>query len=155
MAVSRGCLLSARDRAIFRLANSQGAEKSKKCFDKLSMHGNFSAISILAPFVLSLSKDSKRVFQPPASEYTGLPTSPPTVVDFRDPVAPFGSNGKGSSFCGGEVSSAFELGGIDEPFTVFSVNFKHAFTTSRVHIKLQCRLAALRAFRAQFAVGQN
>src|SRR4029450_10992480 len=37
----------------------------------------------------------------------------------------------------------------------FSVSFKHALTTSRFHIKLQCRLAALLAFRAQFAVGQN
>src|SRR5690349_6418962 len=62
---------------------------------------------------------------------------------------------KGSSFCGGGLSSAFELGGIGEPLKVSSVRFKHALTSSRIHIKLQCRLAALLAFRAQFAVGQN
>ena len=35
--------------------------KSKECFNVLSMNGNFSAISILFPFVLSLSKDSQRI----------------------------------------------------------------------------------------------
>jgi hypothetical protein len=35
-------------------------QRNKECFDKLSMNGNFSANSNLAPFVLSPSKDSER-----------------------------------------------------------------------------------------------
>jgi hypothetical protein len=38
----------------------QAAEKSKECFDELSMNGNFSTNSNLFPFVLSVSKDSER-----------------------------------------------------------------------------------------------
>ena len=34
-------------------------DKSKECFDKLSMNG---LVSRLSPFVLSVSKDSERVF---------------------------------------------------------------------------------------------
>jgi uncharacterized protein YrzB (UPF0473 family) len=40
----------------------QAVEKSKECFDKLSMNGNFSGNSNLSPFVLSASKDSERFF---------------------------------------------------------------------------------------------
>jgi hypothetical protein len=40
----------------------QAVEKSKECFDKLSMNGNFSGNSNLSPFVLSASKDSERLF---------------------------------------------------------------------------------------------
>jgi hypothetical protein len=40
----------------------QAVEKSKECFDKLSMNGNFSGNSNLSPFVLSASKDSERSF---------------------------------------------------------------------------------------------
>jgi hypothetical protein len=40
----------------------QAVEKSKECFDKLSMNGNFSGNSNLSPFVLSVSKDSERFF---------------------------------------------------------------------------------------------
>jgi phospholipid transport system substrate-binding protein len=39
--------------------------KRKECFDELSTSGNFSAISILRAFVLSLSKESVRVLQHP------------------------------------------------------------------------------------------
>jgi hypothetical protein len=37
-----------------------------ECFDKLSMHGFSSGNSSSGPLVLSLSKDSERVFQQPA-----------------------------------------------------------------------------------------
>jgi hypothetical protein len=39
-------------------ATSGVMKKGKECFDELSINGNFSVISILSPFVLSLSKDS-------------------------------------------------------------------------------------------------
>jgi hypothetical protein len=42
-----------------------------ECFDKLSMHGFSSGNSSFGPLVLSLSKDSERVFQQPASESAG------------------------------------------------------------------------------------
>jgi hypothetical protein len=38
-----------------------------ECFDKLSMHGFSSGNSSSGPLVLSLSKDSERVFRQPAS----------------------------------------------------------------------------------------
>jgi hypothetical protein len=43
----------------------------------------------------------------------------------------------GSSFCEGGFSSAFELGGIGEPFVVFNVSLKHALTTSRIPARLE------------------
>jgi ABC-type nitrate/sulfonate/bicarbonate transport system substrate-binding protein len=39
------------------------ARSGQECFDKLSMNGNFSLLSLLSSFVLSLSKDSERMFQ--------------------------------------------------------------------------------------------
>jgi NitT/TauT family transport system substrate-binding protein len=48
-----------------------------ECFDKLSMHGFSSGNSSSGPLVLSLSKDSERVFQQPAN---------PPAGDFR-PIA--------------------------------------------------------------------
>ena len=42
------------------------SDRSEECFDKLSMNGNFSAISKFSPLVLSVSKDSDKVFQHPA-----------------------------------------------------------------------------------------
>jgi len=44
----------------------QAAEKASECFEYLSMNEIFSIISNLSPFVLSLSKDDRRVFQQPA-----------------------------------------------------------------------------------------
>src|SRR5262245_18303273 len=63
--------------------------------------------------------------------------------------------GKGSSFCGGGVSSAFEIGGVGEPLKIFTLSFEHTLTTCWIHIKLRCHLAALFEFRAQFPISQN
>src|SRR5262245_12496867 len=60
-----------------------------------------------------------------------------------------------TSFCGGGVSSAFEIGGIGEPLKIFTLSFEHTLTTCWIHIKLRCHLAALVEFRAQFAIRQN
>jgi hypothetical protein len=44
-------------------------KKGGTCFDKLSMEGGFLIISDLSPLVLSLSKDSERVFHQSATAY--------------------------------------------------------------------------------------
>src|SRR5262245_38221005 len=62
---------------------------------------------------------------------------------------------RSSSFCGGGVSSAFEIGGVGEPLKIFTLSFEHTPTTCWIHKKLRCHLAALLEFRAQFIVGQN
>src|SRR5262245_55247949 len=58
-------------------------------------------------------------------------------------------------FCGGGVSSAFEIGGVGEPLKIFTLSFQHTLTTCWIHIKLRCHLAALLEFRAQFPIRQS
>lgn len=52
-------------------------------------------------------------------------------------------------------SASFELGGIGYSFAVFSVNFEHTLTTSRIHVKRQRRLAAFRALGAQYPIFES
>jgi hypothetical protein len=54
--------LDAEEFKVQKFNVQQAVEKSKECFDKLSMNGNFSGNSNLSPFVLSASKDSERFF---------------------------------------------------------------------------------------------
>src|SRR5215470_3595145 len=53
------------------------------------------------------------------------------------------NHANGSSFCGGGVFGAFEIGGIGEPLTIFTISFQQPLTTCWIHIKLHRYLAAL------------
>jgi len=59
------------------------------------------------------------------------------------------------SFCGERVSSSFEIGGIGETLTIFTLSFKQPLTACWIHIKLHCHAAAFLKSRAQFVAGQN
>jgi ABC-type nitrate/sulfonate/bicarbonate transport system substrate-binding protein len=48
---------------LMRIGSGGLPKKTEECFDEHSMNGSFPALSMLSPFVLSLSKDSEKIFR--------------------------------------------------------------------------------------------